>query len=197
MYVDPTTVHSPKSVWTLDEVIFSTGQGGWSVARGTWYGKSVLGMRWNGSDDEDGNGSPQSRGFPTWFIIPEQVESVLVREIERLGTSMGVVECKVWRPEGYDLGAWKVDASLGPQAKSWLGGMDLLFQLPALPGRLCRADKDYYRAIGDELWGCFVDGEWHGHLYTNGVSEAQNQTTVDAFRDAFIQNVVKRFESKE
>lgn len=36
---------------------------------GRWDGEVRLGMRWNGSE-ENVLGNPQSRGIPTWFIIP-------------------------------------------------------------------------------------------------------------------------------
>ena len=39
--------------------------------------KPVLALRWNG---KAGNpiGSPQSRGLPTWFIVPDQFASALI-----------------------------------------------------------------------------------------------------------------------
>jgi len=44
---------------------------GVAVALGLWDGRPVLAMRWNGTDSNP-TGHPQSRGFPTWFIIPEK-----------------------------------------------------------------------------------------------------------------------------
>jgi hypothetical protein len=41
----------------------------YSVAIGRWDKKLCLGMRWNGSKDKR-IGNPQSRGLPTWFIVP-------------------------------------------------------------------------------------------------------------------------------
>ena len=42
-----------------------------SLAIGRWDGRPALAMRWNGTDDEP-LGNPQSRGLPTWFIVPDQ-----------------------------------------------------------------------------------------------------------------------------
>lgn len=42
-----------------------------SLAIGRWDNQPTLAMRWNGSR-ENPLGNPQSRGLPTWFIVPEQ-----------------------------------------------------------------------------------------------------------------------------
>ena len=35
-------------------------------------------MRWNGDNDDNPIGNPQSRGLPTWFIVPDNyVEAIL------------------------------------------------------------------------------------------------------------------------
>ena len=72
-YVKPQDVHSPKSQWTLVHVLFDGGPGptGSSLAIGRWDNEPVLAMRWNGSE-ENPLGNPQSRGLPTWFIVPAQ-----------------------------------------------------------------------------------------------------------------------------
>ena len=193
-YADPKTVISPKTIWELEEVLINTGQGGWSAARGWWDGTSVLGIRRNGSDGESGYGSPQSRGYPTWLIIPDELKSVVEREIKRLGKTMGIVTCTITHPEDYTLGAWEVKAEVGPELLHRLGNSPLVFLMPSLPSRLCHPDKDYLRTVDGELRGCFIDGKWHGNLYSNGVPESENLTSIDAFRDAFVQNVMRASE---
>lgn len=190
-YVDPTQVTAPRRRWRMDRVLLSTGQGGWSVARGFWDERAVLVVRWNGADDEDGFGNPQSRGHPTWFVVPEELESAVLAETERLERTMSVVTCEISRPDGYDLGAWKVEARLSSHVQKALGNNRLIFQLPNLPNRLCRADKDYVYAAAHELQGCFVKGVWRGHLYSNGVGEQENPVQLDAFRDALLQTVAR------
>lgn len=76
-YVDPKDVVSPKSHWRLLEVLYDGGPGEWSVAEGQWdHGGKwsvVLAIRWNGHDTA-AIGNPQSRGLPTWFILPAALE---------------------------------------------------------------------------------------------------------------------------
>lgn len=70
-YIKPTDVQSPKRFWSLIHVLFDGGEGQSSLAIGRWDNKPVLAMRWNG-DDENPLGNPQSRGLPTWFVVPDQ-----------------------------------------------------------------------------------------------------------------------------
>jgi hypothetical protein len=68
-YKEPAEVTSPRRHWTLLMVIDPGHEGTLALCVGRWDNESCLGMRWNG---EQGSpiGNPQSRGIPTWFIIP-------------------------------------------------------------------------------------------------------------------------------
>lgn len=84
-YVKAEDVRSPKGAWNLIHVIVDNGasteeKGGWSLSVGTWYDKPRLAARWNGHDGPEGSaaGNPQSRGIPTWFILPEEFEKPLM-----------------------------------------------------------------------------------------------------------------------
>ena len=79
-YVTPGNVLAPKRRWQLFHVLFDGGdrthpravkETTVSLAIGRWDGRPVLAMRWNGTDHEP-LGNPQSRGLPTWFIVPDQ-----------------------------------------------------------------------------------------------------------------------------
>jgi hypothetical protein len=76
-YIKPTDVHAPKRHWSLIHVLFDGGEAtaanlsASSLAIGRWDNKPVLAMRWNGNE-ENPLGNPQSRGLPTWFVVPEQ-----------------------------------------------------------------------------------------------------------------------------
>lgn len=83
-YVEPASVLSPRASIRSVEVIYSTNNGGWSVAKIGWEDSESIGIRWNGSDDAPGIGSPQSRGNPTWFILPEELHDVILAKIEEL-----------------------------------------------------------------------------------------------------------------
>jgi hypothetical protein len=70
--VRPGEVRSPRQHWTLIEVIYDGGTDpGDSLAVGEWDGERVLAARWNG-DSVKAIGNPQSRGLPTWFVIPDR-----------------------------------------------------------------------------------------------------------------------------
>ncbi len=78
-YVDPASVTSPQDKVSDVEVIHDGGEHSWSAARLKWEDNPVVGLRWNGSyDSETTKGMPQSRGYPTWFIVPEELQGAVV-----------------------------------------------------------------------------------------------------------------------
>lgn len=78
-YTTPDMVVSPKSRITPPlEVLYDggeEGQGdGFSIAKLKWDNQDAVAIRWNGSTDSQIAsiaGTPQSRGLPTWFILPD------------------------------------------------------------------------------------------------------------------------------
>ena len=81
-YVKAQDDNSPRNRWRLHRVLHDGGEGGWSAAEGQWDNeglwREVLAVRWNGSSGCE-IGNPQSRGLPTWFILPDEMEQ-MVRE---------------------------------------------------------------------------------------------------------------------
>ena len=79
-YVDPKSVLAPKTVVSNLEVVFDTGpqEASWSVATFEWNGRPAVGIRWNGEPSGRGIGTPQARGVPTWFVVPEELEEAVV-----------------------------------------------------------------------------------------------------------------------
>jgi len=71
IYIYPEQVISPKLHWNLIAVIDEGREGSSALAIGRWDGQLVLAMRWNG-DRSNPIGHPQTRGLPTWFIIPKK-----------------------------------------------------------------------------------------------------------------------------
>ncbi len=55
---------------------------GYSVARFTWDGNDAVGIRWNGTEEPNDIGTPQSRGIATWFILPGDIAKIVVEHIE-------------------------------------------------------------------------------------------------------------------
>ena len=76
--VRPGDVHSPKAKWNLIAVLDDGNDDGCALAIGRWAGVPVLAMRWNG-DDQNPIGNPQSRGIPTWFIVPKKYNEALLQ----------------------------------------------------------------------------------------------------------------------
>jgi len=81
--VDPRNVISPKTRLTGPiEVVYPLdpdAQADYSIARFTWDKRLAVGIRWNGDQDSDADvGNPQSRGLPTWFILPEEVADLVL-----------------------------------------------------------------------------------------------------------------------
>lgn len=78
-YITPDMVVSPKNKITNVDVLIDNGEDSWSLAEVVWEGRVNIGIRWNGSSKQgvdqrfNGIGNPQSRGVPTWFILPEDV----------------------------------------------------------------------------------------------------------------------------
>ena len=89
-YVCPRDVVSPQSNWELITVLYNGGDEGWSVAEGKWREdgeenwKSVVAIRWNRSHTGSHKGHPLSRGYPVWFIVPDELEKVVRREAKKL-----------------------------------------------------------------------------------------------------------------
>jgi hypothetical protein len=69
-YISPTEVISPKKSWSLITVLVDGGPGEGALALGRWDNKPVLAMRWNGDNDDNPIGNPQSRGCRLGSLFP-------------------------------------------------------------------------------------------------------------------------------
>lgn len=77
-YVAAEDVKSPRRHWSLIAVLDDPKKPKTCVlALGLWKGQPRLAMRWNGFEGMP-LGNPQSRGIPTWFIIGDQFNDVLI-----------------------------------------------------------------------------------------------------------------------
>ena len=77
--IDPRSVTAPQANWQLIDVLHETDDwslalGRWKKEDGTW--KPVLAIRWNGWDGS--KGSPISRGYPTWFVLPDDTDDLYI-----------------------------------------------------------------------------------------------------------------------
>ncbi len=86
-YKKPDEVTSPKRIWSLIRVLEDGDKpdsygNRVAICIGTWNGNIALGMRWNGTKDKP-NGNPQSRGLPTWFIIPKRLHDPVINTLSK------------------------------------------------------------------------------------------------------------------
>lgn len=79
-YIEPKDAKSPRERWGLIDVLYNGGPNDHAVAIGEWEGVRCLAMRWNGTDESPA-GNPQSRGNPTWFIVPKEYNEVLLEAV--------------------------------------------------------------------------------------------------------------------
>lgn len=89
-YVNPRHVVSPKKSISNLIPIYDGGvyennreEKGWSVAIMYWDQRPAVGIRWNGEEGSPGN--PQSRGLPTWFILPEALTLPVLKALTDQG----------------------------------------------------------------------------------------------------------------
>ncbi len=86
-YIPPSLVLSPKASISDLRVLHDGGAGNWALASMKWNGDPAYGMRWNGSSHKEGSivGNPQSRGIPTWFILPDGIGEVIEERLKKDG----------------------------------------------------------------------------------------------------------------
>jgi len=70
-YIRPEKVNSPKNHWSYIATLDEAKEDECALVIGKWDSDIVLAMRWNGTSSKP-LGNPQSRGLPTWFIVPEK-----------------------------------------------------------------------------------------------------------------------------
>ncbi|KSV67267.1 hypothetical protein N182_34105 [Sinorhizobium sp. GL2] len=129
--------------------------------------------------------------------VRDLIEQFVRDESERLNEQVTVI---VDRPPEYQLGAWRVTVRLRNPADLERWGVPVPFAFPELPKRRLHPDDGYLAVVrkngSDELviGGQFVKGIWHGHLYSNGVLEDENPTSIEAVKTALRETAAKLIE---
>jgi hypothetical protein len=83
-YITPQNVTSPRDFVQNVQILFDGGNESFSIARLEWEGGSCIGIRWNiarrewddpskQSDERECVGMPSSRGYPVWFVLPNEI----------------------------------------------------------------------------------------------------------------------------
>lgn len=123
----------------------------------------------------------------------ELIEAFVKEEYGRLTDRLTV---HVYRPSGYDYGAWRVKMQLRDPLEMQFYGTPVPFHLPDLPKRRLASNEGYLSVLNTgtgefTLGGQFVNGVWEGHLYSNGVEEDRNPTPVEDVQAALYEVVIK------
>ncbi len=119
------------------------------------------------------------------------VKASLVRAILPALTSH--VHCCIFRPDHYQYGAWRVQLSIGSTVKAHLSGAGLAFDLPDLPSRHLVISPDYRFDIGA---GKFENGLWCADLYSNGIPEDENPTSIADVKAKLLASVNEKLRPK-
>jgi hypothetical protein len=159
-YIKPTDVHSPKRYWSLIHVLFDGGAdlplredrpetSCHSLAMGRWDGNPVLAIRWNGGP-ENPLGNPQSRGLPTWFILPEQhwkrIYEAYNFSDEKIDFIRNFLELKR---------VYFVNRCPNPECRDYQGRVVHQYRMNELGGILEKAERGelkFYHIICDGFW---------------------------------------------
>lgn len=96
------------------------------------------------------------------------------------------VRCLIFRPDTYQVGAWRVEMRLPPGVQRLWNGSPFQFDLPKLPKRHFVMESGFH--IGPDI-GRFVDGVWKADLYSNGIAEDENPTSLTEIKRALVQCV--------
>ena len=135
----------------------------------------------------------QTLGVQPTSKVRELVEAFVQREYGRLEDRLTV---HIYHPTDYDFGAWRVKMRLrNPAAINWQGN-PVPFAFPQLPKRRLHPDEPYLSVVqqpggnGYAIGGHFVNGTFEGHLYSNGIEEEQNPTSIEEVREALARVVI-------
>lgn len=95
------------------------------------------------------------------------------------------MQVKIHQPKGYDTGAFRAEIGLDQTERDLVESFPgLTFAIPDLPERAIYPDDGYRRIVptvaSARVDGSFVKGKWFGHVYSNGVAEAENSTPIAA-----------------
>lgn len=113
------------------------------------------------------------------------VKAALARAV--LPGCTGSIHCAIYYPNEYHHGAWRVELSLGNHIRSFWNGCGFTFSVPTLEQRLSVPAEGYRGGTGNINDYRFVDGRCLLDVYTNGVNEEDNVTTIPMVRKALLE----------
>lgn len=133
-------------------------------------------------------------------VLRDIVDRYVQENLPRLGDRIVI---NISRPTGYDLGAYRVFIKLRFPEEASYNGKPIPFRLPELKMRRMASDDEYRSIVGVpdakqfvkyEMGGVFINGEWRGHLYTNGIEEKQNPTPIEVVKSVLVESLAEHFD---
>ena len=76
-YITPEKVTAPQEHWTLHRVLMSGSAGTPAYALGMWDGDRCIGIRWNGTDDNE-TGWPRVYVHPCWHVLDDKLSDAVI-----------------------------------------------------------------------------------------------------------------------
>lgn len=96
------------------------------------------------------------------------------------------VRCSIFTPDGYQKGAWRVEMRLPPDVLRYWNGSPFQFDIPQLNKRMFKMQSGFWF---DTDVGQFMDGVWKADLYSNGIEEARNPTSLAEVKHTLLESV--------
>ena len=96
------------------------------------------------------------------------------------------IRCRIFRPDNYELGAWRVEMRLPAEVWRLWNGSPFLLDLPVFSKRHFIMTSEF--SHGPSI-ARFVGGVWKADLYTNGIAEELNPTSLADVKQALLQSV--------
>ncbi|WP_449106754.1 hypothetical protein [Pseudomonas mohnii] len=124
----------------------------------------------------------------------EQMRELVVDFLEKQKKLLSeTIQIQITRPDGYDYGAWHVQIKVKDSVKN----LPAPFQLPKISHRSIHSEPGYQAAWLDldkheyEMGGLLINRLWRGNLYSNGMPENENPSTLDDVREALKREIEK------
>jgi hypothetical protein len=165
------SAHDRRAAADYQKTRFGTGQGTLvaKLVQGQWHGEFFVYAPVHQVDDTQSIRS--LRAALARAILPQ------------LPTK---TRCLIFRPDNYQVGAWRVELRLSEVIKRFWSSSPFQFDIPKLSKRFFQMESEY-RA--DTHSARFVNGLWKADLYTNGVEEVDNPTSIAAVRRALFESI--------
>lgn len=165
------SAHDRRAAADYQKTRFGTGRGTLiaKLVRGQWYGEFFV-------------YAPEHQADDTHAI--RSLRAGLARAI--LPQLPPQARCAIFRPDKYQVGAWRVELRLSEAVQKFWGSSPFQFDIPKLPKRFFQMESEFR---SNQYVGRFVDGVWKADLYTNGVEEIENPTPIAAVRRALLESL--------